>query len=189
MTANHAGGEQMAGSHKVKVSRPDSRDWFEVTAQPENRLSRLPVLGPFITYNLGRNPKFAVKVKHLGYGEDPDDLDAGIQPLQSEAALWQFDLVLMVDGQPMTHSEDLQIDLVLTGFEKKQQRWVTSPWPLTQPGRAELQIGPVGADYLTLFSFEIRDNTVTAANWIFGLFTGVAGGVIGAVLTRLASSD
>ena len=172
----------MAGSHKVRVSQGGSWHRFEVTARPERCLSRVPILGPFFTYNLGRNPRFVVEVKHLGYSlGDEDNLDPEILPAEGT---WEFDLVLMVNGAPMTHSEDLVIDLT-----KKKQRIVTGPWPLTRPGSTELQVGPLQIEYTSLFSFEIMDNTVTAANWVFGLFIGVAGGVIGAVLTRLASND
>ena len=68
--------EHMPGSHNARLARPDRDHQFEVSAQPAHPLSRIPVLGPFITYNLGRNPKFNVSVKYLGYvafeGEPPD---------------------------------------------------------------------------------------------------------------------
>ena len=167
----------MAGSHKVRVFKQGSGHRFEMTARPERILGRVPILGPFFAYNLGRNPRFAVEVKHLGFSMsgDEDDLDPEIVPAEGT---WEFDLVLMVDGAPMTHSEDLLIDLT-----KKKQRIVTGPWPLTRPGSTELQVGPLQIEYTSLFSFEIRDNTVTAANWVFGL----AGVAVGAVLARLAT--
>lgn len=178
MTANHAGGERMAGSHKVRVFKQGSGDRFEMTARPERIFSRVPILGPFFTYNLGRNPKFALDVKRLGYSlsGDEDDLDQEIPPTEGA---WEFDLVLVVDGEPMT-SEDLLIDQ-----SKKKQRIVTGPWPLRRPGRAELQVGPLQLEYPSLFSFEIKDTTKAAANWIFGLL-GVA---IGALVTLLAAGD
>ena len=174
----------MAGSHKVKVSSARSGHHLELTALPQRWFSRVPILGPFFTYNLGRNPRFVVEAEHLGYSPSGrgDDLIPEMVP-GPDAGSWELDIVLMVDGEPMTHSEDLLIDLT-----QKRQRILTGPWPLTRPGRAELQVGPMQVDYQSLFSYEVKDNTVTAANWIFGLFTGVAGGVIGAVLTRLASS-
>ena len=176
----------MAGSHKVRVSKPGSGQQFEATVRPERIFNRVPIFGPFFTFNLGRNPRFVVVVKHLGYSPSGygDDLIPGMVPGHDESDAWEFDLVLMVDGEPMTHSEDLLIDVTT-----KPQSILTGPWPLTQSGRAELQIGPLPTGYLSLFSFEVKDNTVTAANWVFGLFTGVAGVVIGAVLALLLSSD
>ena len=165
----------MAGSHKVRVFKQGSGDRFEITARPEHILSRVPILGPFFTYNLGRNPRFALDVKHLGYSlsGDEDDLDQEIPPIEGT---WELDLVLVVDGEPMAYSEDLLIDQ-----SKRKQRIVTGPWPLRRPGRAELQVGPLQLEYPSLFSFEVKDITATAANWIFGLL-GVAIGILGTLL-------
>lgn len=90
----------MAGSHKVWLDGPYLHHRFEVSANPAHPLSRVPVLGSFITYNLGRNPQFIVSVKYLGYvAFERDTPDPSILPDPTESEGWEFDLYLEIGGE------------------------------------------------------------------------------------------
>lgn len=180
----------MAGSHKVRVTGAGRNCWFEVSAKPAHLLSRVPVLGPFVTYNLGRNPRFIINVQYLGYvtRDECDTPDPTILPSLADQKLWNFDLVLHIEGDYIEGGDDLLVNLSLTTLQRKQQQYLTRVWPLTRPGRAELQIGVPHPYTEALYSFEVKDTAVTLANAAFATVGGIIGGTVGWILTKVFSS-
>lgn len=182
----------MAGSHKVRMTRGGSDFWFEVTAKPANLLSRIPYLGPFLAYNLGRNPRFVVEVRYLGYATvrlapigDEFIPDPNIMLGSEEAPYWVFDLALHIDEDYIQHGDDLRVDLHRTTIEKREQKYVTREWPLTRPGRAELQIGSPNPYVESLYSFEVRDVSTSVAVVLLTTMVALVSGVIGGIVGRL----
>jgi hypothetical protein len=175
----------MAGSHKVRVYRPDSSHWFEVSGKPAHPLSCIPVVGPFITYNLGRNPKFSVSVKYLG--SDTEEGNDSFDSLQ-EAERWIFDLYLHIDGEYIQDGDILPIDLRLISDGQEQQEYVTREWPLTRPGRAELQIGAPNPYTAAIYSFEVKDTTVPLFSAIIAFSAAAVGGIVGWILATMVGA-
>ena len=174
----------MAGSHTVDLRMSQFK--FEASAKPARLLSRIPGAGPFFTYNLGRNPRFVISVKYLGYAGwlQGDIPDPKILPNEGDRELATYDLYLLIDGRPVQgDGDDLKLDLDTSKLERQErQYYCTREWPLTRTGKAELKVDST-YEGLTLYSFEVKDTTVPLTTAILTIF----GGAVGAVLTWLFS--
>ena len=172
----------MAGSHNVRISANGSH-WFDVSARPSHWLSRIPLLGPFFAFNLGRNPKFIVSIEYLGYSEtgSKDDFDLNVLPVAREGQPWCFDLGLQIGGNYIQGGDEFNIVLSKTPMEGKIQEHRTRQWPLTRAGIGglEVQVGPPYLDEPTIYSFEVIDRSATVSAWIFTALGGILGVVIG----------
>ncbi len=181
----------MAGSHNVLLARRHGGHQFEVSAIPAHLLSRVPVLGPTFTYNLGRNPRFTVSVKYLGHvASQGDDPDPHVFPNPAESGLWDFDLYLKIGGQPSGPGDDLRVDLDTAKLEhnvarSKRQLHSTTPFPLTRTGNAELMVGVPNISESSLYSFEIKDTTLMLTTVLLTAVFTTIGGILGGLVVWL----
>ena len=174
----------MAGSHHVKLRRPDRSYCFEAWAYPSHPLSRIPLIGPYFTFNLGRNPKFVIKVKYLGY-EDQDEAsgyDSTMMPVPEDRVLWDLDIGMKVGGEYVEGGDETRVDLALTTLTKKTQRYVTRKWPLSREGQAELSVEHAQEE--PVYSFKVKD---ISADMTLAIFT-IVGVIVGALVTLLVTS-
>ena len=173
----------MARTHRVKVRRPYISYYFEAWAYPLHPMSRIPFFGPFFTFNLGRNPRFVVNMKYIGYestGEGCSFDSVSIPPPEDEA-LWDLDLGLMIDGEYLEGGDSMQVDLRCTTLRGKTQRYTTRVWPLSWSGKAALQIEY--SEEEAIYSFEVKDISAPVVIALTGIFFTIVGSILGVVVS------
>lgn len=169
----------MAGPNPVIVQM-QSDHCFRIDAKPAHLLSRIPFIGPFFTYNLGRNPKFELAVTYQGLLLEHGQYNTDALPDWTDTPFWNLDIVLEIAGNVVAQVNDdlkIMVKQVATGTK---QLYVTNPMPLIQPGEAQLQVG-LGY-YPSAYTFEVQDISRLVTSWIVGLILTIFGGLVGGLV-------
>ena len=170
----------MAGSHDV-VIRTASGHCFLVKTRPARILTRIPYFGPHLTYDLGKPVRFRLAVRYLGLEKWAGDCDVGAKPVRLD---WTEDIVLELESEPIGSGDDLKLDIEGTAFDQKPQVYLTKPFYLEGPGRAQLQIGP---PYQAAYMFEVKEASGTVVRLVVPLATALIGFVLGFLLKAIGS--
>ena len=174
----------MPGSQAVFLT-VSSRFKFRVKAKPDigwrTIWARIPVLGPFFLFKLGRTLRFRFDIEYLGYddgSERPLYRTASVSPQENE---WHEDLVLMHEGEAYA-SGDLWLypqTLIASGAG----HILSKEFFLTRSGDTEVQIG---TEFKPCYTFHVREIThsltpvmITTTFALLGILLGFFLGRVG----------
>ena len=146
------------------------------TVKSRSRWRFLPILGPALTYTLGRRVSFRIGVRLI---KGSDELGQSLLDVGVDEDVW-----LEIDGDSIG-STALRFTLVeLLSNKDKMVKVDTPDFFLTRTGHGELRIGIPSPDQ-SVYTFEIWEPAISAINWLVAILAGSLGAAITILLAWL----